>query len=103
MSYSISIGKNENQIWILANRYTDWFIEKLTDGLNDKNLIQFVNKSTYINGVSFDADYGEENYLRDKYLELLKQKLQLIMKEEKYNDIELLRHLEELENLIKKT
>lgn len=94
MSYLITISEEKD--WITPNRNMDWFVKKITENIDDKKLIKFIEVSTYINGIDFQSDHGDDNYLRDKYLELLKSEVPKIIKKENHPLVDHLRNLEQL-------
>lgn len=100
MGYAISFGDEKELVWMIANRHADWFVNLLTQDISDKELVKFIKVTTYVSGVSFDHDYGDENYLRDRYFKLLKSRLPEIIKDEqKHISGSLLDLLKELEIL----
>ena len=97
MAYLLSFS--ETASWITPNRNTDWLIEKLTKNINDQELINFIEVSTYINGVNFFEDKVDYK-LKMKYLDLLQIEVPNIIKQEKHPLVE---HLKELDIILKQT
>ena len=97
MAYLITL--NDKNSWLVNNQYNDWFMTRITKFIEDKNLIEFIEVSTYINGIDFQSDYGIDNKYRDQYLELLKIEVPKIIQNEDHKIIE---HLRELELILNK-
>ena len=102
MGYAISIGKASEEIWLIANRYVDWFYDGIFKGCGDLELREFAEISTYISGISFD-NYNEEDEVNTKKLfELIKINLpNLIKRAINDGNQSLANHLIDLENMIK--
>jgi len=100
--YLVSFGPNEKQMWSIANRYVDWYIDLLSEYTDDEELKDFIRETSYVNGVSFDDDYPQENHLRDAYRDLLKGCLPRIVNGFDQSDpnYELKKHLAKLLGLV---
>ncbi len=101
MSYLLSFSEKPEEIWTLANRYTDWFIEELTGDLTDKRLKAFIIETTYYQGFDFRHCTDKQKELTGKFLKLLQKKLpDIIDKSMEHENRALKNHLKNLHELV---
>ncbi|MCP4130973.1 MAG: hypothetical protein GY754_08335 [bacterium] len=86
MSYIISFGNNASQMWSIANRYTNRFLELLE--IEDDELKEYVEMSININGISlYIVEDNFHRLMKQRFYNHLCQKLpEIINKLNNEND-----------------
>jgi len=101
MSYVLSFSEQPDEIWTLANRHTDWFIEELTKDLSDTRLKEFIIASTYYQGLGFNPGMDQQKNLIVAFLNHLQKRLpDIIDKSIIFENRALTTHLKKLQELV---
>ena len=65
MAYTISFGDSADQVWCIKNTLIDWFFDQIFSGTENPLLRDFTTTSTFVNGIAWDFDYGDEEILKE--------------------------------------